>query len=246
MSQTHFGFRTVSQDEKTRLVREVFSSVAGRYDLMNDLMSGGIHRLWKDNFVKKAHACSGEQVLDLAGGTGDIAFRMAKQNSAPDVVVCDLNEQMVGVGRDRGINNGVIDTVSWSVGNGEALPFADETFDCCTIAFGLRNVTRPDAALKEINRVMRPGGRFYCLEFSKVIVPGMDKLYDLYSFNILPKIGRVIARDEDSYRYLAESIRRFPDQEGLAAMMRRCGFGAVSYESWSGGIVAVHSGYRPA
>lgn len=246
MADTHFGFRTVSTDEKTRLVKGVFSSVARRYDLMNDLMSGGIHRFWKDSLVRRIKVRPGETVLDLAGGTGDIAFRLAKQDDAPDVVVCDINEQMVGVGRDRGIDRGLIEGIEWTVGNAESLPFADGSFDACCIAFGLRNVTQPAVALGEILRVLRPGGRFFCLEFSKVIVPGMDKLYDAYSFSILPKIGKVVARDEASYRYLAESIRQFPDQEGLAAMMRRAGFRAVSYDSWSGGIVALHAGRAAA
>ena len=246
MADTHFGFRTVSQDEKTQLVKGVFTSVAKRYDLMNDLMSGGIHRFWKDSLVRRMAIKPGETVLDLAGGTGDIAFRLAKQDAAPDVVVCDINEQMVSVGRDRGIDRGLIEGIEWTVGNAESLPFADGSFDACCIAFGLRNVTQPQAGLAEILRVLRPGGRFFCLEFSKVILPSVDRLYDAYSFSILPKIGKVVARDEDSYRYLAESIRRFPDQEGLAAMMRRTGFKAVSYDSWSGGIVALHAGRAAA
>ena len=246
MAETHFGFRTVSQDEKTRLVKGVFSSVARRYDLMNDLMSGGIHRMWKDCLVRGMAARPGQIVLDLAGGTGDVAFRLARQEEAPEVVVCDLNEEMVGVGRDRGIDRGLIQGIEWTVGNAESLPFDNDVFDTCCIAFGLRNVTRPMDALAEIRRVLRPGGRFFCLEFSKVILPGLDKLYDAYSFSVLPKIGRLVARDEASYRYLAESIRQFPDQEGLAAMMRRAGFGAVTYENWSGGIVALHSGRAPA
>lgn len=246
MADTHFGFRTVSQEEKTRLVKGVFSSVARRYDVMNDLMSGGIHRFWKDSLVRQMRARAGERVLDLAGGTGDIAFRLAKLDEAPDIVVCDINEEMVGVGRDRGIDRGLLDGIEWTVGNAECLPFDDGVFDACCIAFGLRNVTQPPVALGEILRVLRPGGRFFCLEFSKVILPGLDKFYDAYSFSILPKIGKFIARDEDSYRYLAESIRQFPDQEGLAAMMRRAGFQTVAYESWSGGIVALHTGRAPA
>lgn len=246
MADTHFGFRTVSQEEKTRLVKGVFSSVARRYDVMNDLMSGGIHRIWKDSLVREMRTRPGEQVLDLAGGTGDIAFRLAKLDEAPDVVVCDINEEMVSVGRDRGIDRGLIQGIEWTVGDAEHLPFDDNMFDVCCIAFGLRNVTQPAAGLKEIHRVLRPGGRFFCLEFSRVILPGLDKFYDAYSFSILPKIGKFIARDEDSYRYLAESIRQFPDQEGLAAMMRREGFRTVSYDSWSGGIVALHSGRVPA
>jgi demethylmenaquinone methyltransferase / 2-methoxy-6-polyprenyl-1,4-benzoquinol methylase len=246
MADTHFGFRTVSQDEKTRMVRRVFSSVAQRYDLMNDLMSGGAHRLWKDRLVQGIAARPGQLVLDLAGGTGDVAFRLARREEAPDVVVCDINEQMVSVGRDRGINRGIVQGIDWTVGDAEHLPFADKSFDACSIVFGLRNVTRPQDALREILRVLRPGGRFYCLEFSRVILPGLDKLYDAYSFAVLPRLGRIVAGDAESYRYLAESIRQFPDQEGLAMMMRRAGFGVVSYESWSGGIVALHTGRRAA
>ncbi len=245
MADTHFGFRTVSQEEKTQLVKGVFSSVARRYDVMNDLMSGGVHRLWKDSLVREMRTRPGELVLDLAGGTGDIAFRLVKQDEAPSVVVCDINEQMVSVGRDRSIDRRLLEGIDWTVGNAESLPFESGTFDACCIAFGLRNVTQPAVGLAEVLRVLRPGGRFYCLEFSKVILPGLDKLYDAYSFLILPKIGRVVARDEESYRYLAESIRQFPDQEGLAAMMRRVGMKAVSYDSWSSGIVALHRGREP-
>ena len=245
MAKTHFGYRDVDEDDKAGLVRGVFSSVAARYDVMNDLMSGGVHRVWKDRLVRRMAARSGETVLDLAGGTGDIAFRIAKAGGA-DVLVCDINEAMIGVGRDRGVDRGLIEGIDWLVGDAEALPCADNSMDVCSIAFGLRNVTRPQAALAEILRVLRPGGRFFCLEFSRVIVPGLDRLYDAYSFNVLPKIGKLVADDEESYRYLAESIRKFPDQEGLAAMMRRVGFGNVAYESWSGGIVAAHRGRKPA
>ena len=245
MAKTHFGFRDVDEREKTRLVRGVFSSVAARYDLMNDLMSGGVHRLWKDRLVRRIRPCAGETILDLAGGTGDIAFRIVQASEA-EVTVCDINEAMVGVGRDRAIDRGRLAGIEWTVGDAEALPFADASMDACCIAFGLRNVTRPPVALAEVLRVLRPGGRFFCLEFSKVIVPGLDRLYDAYSFRLLPKIGKIVARDEASYRYLAESIRQFPDQEGLAAMMRRAGFATVGYESWSGGIVALHHGRKAA
>jgi len=245
MAKTHFGFRDVDEDEKAGLVRGVFSSVARRYDVMNDLMSGGVHRLWKDRLVRRINPRPGETVLDLAGGTGDIAFRLV-QAADCKVVVCDINEAMIGVGRDRGLDRGLVEGLEWTVGDAETLPFADNSMNACCIAFGLRNVTRPPAALAEILRVLRPGGRFLCLEFSKVIVPGLDRLYDAYSFSVLPKIGKVVARDEASYRYLAESIRQFPDQEGLAAIMRRVGFANVGYESWSGGIVALHRGRKPA
>lgn len=245
MAKTHFGYSDVDEDEKAGLVRGVFSSVAQRYDVMNDLMSGGVHRLWKDRLVRRINPRAGEAVLDLAGGTGDIAFRILRASEA-EVVVCDINEAMIGVGRDRGIDRGQLEGIDWTVGDAEALPFADASIDACCIAFGLRNVTRPQVGLAEILRVLRPGGRFFCLEFSKIIVPGLDRLYDAYSFNILPKIGKIVANDEASYRYLAESIRQFPDQEGMAAMMRRVGFANVGYESWSGGIVALHRGRKPA
>jgi demethylmenaquinone methyltransferase / 2-methoxy-6-polyprenyl-1,4-benzoquinol methylase len=245
MAKTHFGFSDVDEDEKAGLVRGVFSSVAQRYDVMNDLMSGGVHRLWKDRLVRRINPRAGETVLDLAGGTGDIAFRILRASEA-EVVVCDINEAMIGVGRDRGVDRGQLEGIEWTVGDAETLPFADASMNACCIAFGLRNVTRPPVALAEILRVLRPGGRFFCLEFSKVIVPGLDRLYDAYSFNILPKIGKLVADDEASYRYLAESIRQFPDQEGLAAMMRRVGFANVGYDSWSGGIVALHRGRKPA
>jgi demethylmenaquinone methyltransferase/2-methoxy-6-polyprenyl-1,4-benzoquinol methylase len=245
MAKTHFGYSDVDEDEKAGLVRGVFSSVAQRYDVMNDLMSGGVHRLWKDRLVRRINPRAGEAVLDLAGGTGDIAFRILRASEA-EVVVCDINEAMIGVGRDRGIDRGQLEGIDWTVGDAEALPFVDASIDACCIAFGLRNVTRPQVGLAEILRVLRPGGRFFCLEFSKIIVPGLDRLYDAYSFNILPKIGKIVANDEASYRYLAESIRQFPDQEGMAAMMRRVGFANVGYESWSGGIVALHRGRKPA
>ena len=245
MAKTHFGYSDVDEDEKAGLVRGVFSSVAQRYDVMNDLMSGGVHRLWKDRLVRRINPRAGEAVLDLAGGTGDIAFRILRASEA-EVVVCDINEAMIGVGRDRGIDRGQLEGIDWTVGDAEALPFVDASIDACCIAFGLRNVTRPQVGLAEILRVLRPGGRFFCLEFSKIIVPGLDRLYDAYSFNILPKIGKIVANDEASYRYLAESIRQFPDQEGMAAMMRRVGFANVGYESWSCGIVALHRGRKPA
>jgi len=244
MNKTHFGFREVEENKKNQLVRGVFSSVAERYDLMNDLMSGGIHRLWKNRLARRIRPRAGEIVLDLAGGTGDVAFRLVRAGEG-NVIVCDINEAMVSVGRDRAVDCGVLEGVEWAVGNAEALPFADNSLDACCIAFGLRNVTHPVAALAEVVRTLRPGGRFFCLEFSRVIVPGMDKLYDAYSFNILPKIGRFVARDEASYRYLVESIRQFPDQEGLAVTMRRAGLSQVSYENWSGGIVALHRGRVP-
>ena len=245
MAKTHFGYRDVDEDEKAGLVRGVFSSVAARYDVMNDLMSGGVHRLWKDRLVRRIHPRAGETVLDLAGGTGDIAFRIARASEA-EVIVCDINEAMIGVGRDRGLDRGLIEGIEWTVGDAETLPFADASIDACCIAFGLRNVTRPPVALAEILRVLRPGGRFVCLEFSMVLLPGLERLYDAYSFNVLPKIGKLVANDEASYRYLAESIRKFPDQEGLAAIMRRVGFANVGYESWSAGIVALHRGRKPA
>ncbi|ABC24592.1 2-octaprenyl-6-methoxy-1,4-benzoquinone methylase / demethylmenaquinone methyltransferase [Rhodospirillum rubrum ATCC 11170] len=249
---THFGFRTVKAAEKASLVRGVFDSVAPRYDLMNDLMSGGIHRVWKDAFVDWLDPRPGRAYLDLAGGTGDIAFRILERSRrkvaegvAPaHVTVCDINKEMLSVGRDRAIDRGIVSGLSWTCGDAEAVPLPDRSVDAYTIAFGLRNVTHIDAALAEARRVLKPGGRFLCLEFSKVVVPVLDQLYDLYSFKMLPIMGRYVARDEEAYRYLAESIRKFPPQEELLARMEAAGLGQVRYRNLSGGIAAMHSGRR--
>jgi demethylmenaquinone methyltransferase / 2-methoxy-6-polyprenyl-1,4-benzoquinol methylase len=243
--QTDFGFREVGEDEKTRLVREVFENVASRYDLMNDLMSGGIHRRWKADLIARLQPRPGEILLDLAGGTGDIARRfLGRAGKTGQVIVCDINASMVAAGRDRALDDGVLSGITWLVGNAEELPIADSSIDCCTISFGLRNVTHKQQALEEARRVLKPGGRFFCLEFSRVEAPVLRQLYDIYSFNVLPRLGAVIARDRDAYQYLVESIRRFPPQAELAAMMGRAGFEQVSWRNLSGGIAAIHSGWR--
>jgi demethylmenaquinone methyltransferase/2-methoxy-6-polyprenyl-1,4-benzoquinol methylase len=251
-----FGFRDVPEAEKEGLVREVFSSVAARYDVMNDLMSGGIHRIWKDAMVEWLNPQPGWRVLDVAGGTGDIAFRIAEmarvrkkdkggeppQNNI-EVTVCDINEKMVGEGVRRAREKGE-GAIAWMVGDAEHLPVPDAHFDAYTIAFGIRNVTHIDAALREAKRVLKPGGRFLCLEFSKVEAPGLDALYDAYSFKLLPRIGGWVAKDEESYRYLAESIRRFPPQADFARMIAEAGLERVKVRNLSGGIAAMHSAWR--
>ena len=240
---THFGFREVPVKEKTGLVREVFESVAGRYDLMNDMMSLGVHRVWKRDFVANSGVRLGHQVLDLAGGTGDIAAMLSKRvGKNGHVVLSDINENMLEVGRQRLEDRGISGNVSYALANAESLPFANGEFDAVTIAFGLRNVTDKDAALGEMYRVLRPGGKASILEFSEVQFDLLKKVYDGYSFSILPVLGKLIAGDEDSYRYLAESIRRHPPQEELAEMMRKAGFDNVRYLNLTGGIVAIHSG----
>jgi len=244
-----FGYRDVPADEKAGMVREVFASVAPRYDLMNDLMSAGVHRLWKNTLVDVLHPRPGERFLDVAGGTGDVAFRIARRQAAkgaarPDVTICDINPAMLEVGRDRAVDRGLVQGLTWSTGDAEALPFPDRSFDGYTIAFGLRNVTHIDKALAEAWRVLKPGGRFYCLEFSKVSSAPVARLYDTYSERALPFLGRVVARDAESYRYLHESIRRFPSQRELAERMRRAGFAAVAWRNMTLGVVALHSGWR--
>lgn len=242
--KTHFGYRSVTADEKTSLVRGVFSRVASRYDLMNDLMSFGIHRLWKKNFVAYIKPEPHHQILDVAGGTGDIAFLLHAIGRGPKVTVCDMSEEMVRVGRDRSIEKGRAD-LRWTCGDASSLPFADDSFDLYTISFGLRNVTNKEAALREALRVLKPGGRFYCLEFSKVEVSPLDKLYQFYAFEVIPQLGRVVARDKDAYQYLVESIDRHPSQEELATLLREAGFSSVLYNNLNGGICAVHEGQKP-
>ncbi len=243
---THFGYRTVAEAEKAGMVREVFDAVAPKYDLMNDLMSAGIHRLWKGAMIDWLAPRAGQSIVDVAGGTGDIAFRMLERMGAAalPVTICDINAEMLNVGRNRAIDKGRLDGINWICGNAEALPFPDMSFDACTIAFGLRNVTHIDQAIAEAWRVLKPGGRWICLEFSKVLVPMLDKLYDAYSFRVLPWLGGVVAGDREAYRYLAESIRRFPDQKNLASRMEAAGFAQVKVRNLSGGIAAVHSGWR--
>ncbi len=240
---THFGYREVPVEEKTGLVHEVFDSVASKYDLMNDMMSLGVHRIWKRDFVANSGVRLGHRVLDLAGGTGDIATLLSKRvGKNGHVVLSDINEAMLEVGRQRLEDRGICANVSYSLANAESLPFGDGEFDAATIAFGLRNVTDKDAALSEMYRVLRPGGKALILEFSQVQPEPLKKIYDSYSFGILPVLGKLIAGDEDSYRYLAESIRQHPPQEELAEMMREAGFSSVRYRNLSGGIVAIHSG----
>lgn len=238
-----FGFRKVGAGEKQGMVREVFASVAGRYDIMNDLMSGGMHRLWKNTFVAKVNVPSSAAILDLAGGTGDIAVRL-KTKTGAQVTVCDINEAMLNVGRDRQIDRGEAKGLRWVCGNAEHLPVPDNSLDVITIAFGLRNVTDIPQALRDAYRALKPGGQFLCLEFSKVTVPMMAKLYDLHSFHVIPKIGEVVTKDRESYQYLVESIRMFPKQEELKRMMETAGFSRVSYENLTMGVVAIHRGWK--
>jgi demethylmenaquinone methyltransferase/2-methoxy-6-polyprenyl-1,4-benzoquinol methylase len=248
--RTHFGFREVDEGDKPSLVRGVFESVAGRYDLMNDLMSGGIHRLWKTALVDWLNPRPGLKLLDTAGGTGDIAFRVLDrlrdrhQEGAGEVLVCDLTAEMLAVGRDRAIDRGTLKHIAWVCGDAENLPLPDRSVTAYTIAFGLRNVTHIERALAEARRVLKPGGRFLCLEFSRVVVPVFAELYDQYSFKVLPAMGAAVAGDRESYLYLAESIRRFPPQDELLAMMQAAGLAQTRYRNLSGGIAALHSGWR--
>jgi demethylmenaquinone methyltransferase / 2-methoxy-6-polyprenyl-1,4-benzoquinol methylase len=239
---THFGFQSVDWNEKTAKVRGVFDSVASKYDLMNDVMSLGLHRLWKRDFVSSLQLKDGQRVLDLAGGTGDIAFLMSRMANL-DITVCDINAAMLAQGRDRAIDKNITDLL-WNCGNAETLPFADRSYDRCTIAFGIRNVTDIPAALKEILRVLKPGGRFACLEFSTLTLPMMKPIYDQYSFKAIPQFGQWLTGDRDSYQYLVESIRRFPDQARFAEMIKDAGFSQVKWRNLSGGVVAIHSGWR--
>lgn len=244
-SETDFGFRRVAAGDKARLVAGVFASVAGRYDLMNDLMSGGVHRLWKSYLIDRLDPRPGQTLIDIAGGTGDIAARfLARAGETAHILVCDISEPMVRRGRDRALDHGIVAGIDWVVGDAERLPFADASADRCTIAFGLRNVTRIAAALGEARRVLKPGGRFLCLEFSRVVLPLLARAYDLYSFAVLPRLGQVVTGDGAAYRYLVESIRRFPPQDELAQLMAAAGLERVSYRNLTGGIAAVHSGWR--
>jgi demethylmenaquinone methyltransferase / 2-methoxy-6-polyprenyl-1,4-benzoquinol methylase len=245
---THFGYRDVPLGAKQTLVNDVFHSVASRYDLMNDLMSGGLHRLWKAAMIEALNPPRADRpfaLLDVAGGTGDIAFRAAKAAGAGfRATVCDINSDMLDVGRARAAAAHFDDRVFFVEGNAEALAFPDRSFDAYTIAFGIRNVPRIDSALREAFRVLKPGGKFLCLEFSTVDVPGLDRIYDLFSFNVIPPLGRAVTGDAESYRYLVESIRKFPKPSTFADMIRAAGFARVSWQSLSGGIVALHSGWR--
>jgi demethylmenaquinone methyltransferase/2-methoxy-6-polyprenyl-1,4-benzoquinol methylase len=244
---THFGFSTVPLPEKQRRVDEVFHNVAARYDLMNDLMSAGLHRLWKDQLVAAVHPSKRRPFrhLDVAGGTGDIGFRVAKAGGPKtQVTLLDINPDMLAVGRARAEKKGLADKLTFVEANAESLPFPDNEFDAYTIAFGIRNVPRIDLALAEAFRVLRRGGRFLCLEFSQVDVAALDKLYEAYSFRAIPAIGRFVTGDGEAYRYLVESIRRFPPAEDFRAMIEKAGFERASYTKLSGGIVAIHSGWK--
>jgi demethylmenaquinone methyltransferase/2-methoxy-6-polyprenyl-1,4-benzoquinol methylase len=242
-SAADFGFRTVDRARKAELVRAVFDSVAPNYDRMNDLMSLGIHRLWKQIFVSALRPNPRETLLDLAGGTGDISLGWLKRGGGP-VLLTDINNAMLSIGRDRAIGRGYAEKVTSIVADAEKLPLPDCCVDRVSIAFGLRNCTDKDAVLREARRVLKPGGRFFCLEFSRVTVAALMPVYDAWSFKVLPRLGRIVAKDEDSYRYLAESIRMFPGQEKLAAMMTRAGLARVNIRNLSGGIAAIHSGWR--
>ena len=245
-SDTDFGYRRVPLGDKQARVDDVFHSVARRYDLMNDLMSGGLHRAWKDALVTAVNPPRGQQpfaLLDIAGGTGDVALRVAAAGGrGTKVTVADINRDMLAVGREHARQSG--SNVTFVEGNAEALPFADKSFDAATIAFGIRNVPRIETALVEAHRVLKTGGRFLCLEFSSVDVPGLDALYDLYSFNVIPALGGAVTGDAEAYRYLVESIRRFPKPQAFAEMMAAAGFRRVSFQPLTGGVVALHSGWR--
>jgi demethylmenaquinone methyltransferase/2-methoxy-6-polyprenyl-1,4-benzoquinol methylase len=247
MADTHFGSREVPLEDKQALVDDVFHSVAPRYDLMNDLMSLGLHRAWKDALVTALDPPRTRPfaLLDIAGGTGDVAMRaIAAGGEFTRATVCDINPDMLAVGRERAEALHLGDAITFTEGNAEALPFADRSFDAVTIAFGIRNVPRIDMSLAEAFRVLRIGGKFLCLEFSAVDVPGLDRLYDFYSFNVIPALGRAVAGDAESYRYLVESIRRFPKPEAFATMLRAAGLRRVSFQQMTGGIVALHCGWR--
>ncbi|TDX60244.1 MULTISPECIES: bifunctional demethylmenaquinone methyltransferase/2-methoxy-6-polyprenyl-1,4-benzoquinol methylase UbiE [unclassified Methylosinus] len=246
-TSTHFGFSEVGLDEKQGLVDDVFHKVARRYDIMNDLMSGGMHRLWKDVFAAKVRPARRGPFrhLDVAGGTGDIAFRIAKAaGPEAEIVVLDINGDMLDVGRDRAQERGLSDKLEFVQANAESLPFPDAHFDAYTIAFGIRNVPRIEVALAEAHRVLKPGGRFLCLEFSQVAIPGLDKIYEAYSFNVIPAIGKLVAGDGEPYRYLVESIQRFPRADEFERMIRRAGFRRTGFERLTGGVVAIHSGWK--
>ncbi|GAB3353076.1 MULTISPECIES: bifunctional demethylmenaquinone methyltransferase/2-methoxy-6-polyprenyl-1,4-benzoquinol methylase UbiE [Chromohalobacter] len=242
---THFGYQEVPVEEKADRVAQVFHSVAARYDVMNDLMSFGVHRLWKRLTLERAGVRPGHHVLDIAGGTGDLALKFSRLvGPRGRVVLADINASMLRVGRDKLLDNGVGDNVEYVQANAEALPFADNSFDCITIAFGLRNVTDKDAALRSMTRVLKPGGRLLVLEFSKPASAALSRLYDEYSFRVLPRMGEWVAQDGESYRYLAESIRMHPDQETLKAMMENAGLERVEYTNMTGGVVALHRGIK--
>jgi demethylmenaquinone methyltransferase/2-methoxy-6-polyprenyl-1,4-benzoquinol methylase len=241
---THFGFETVPEDEKAGRVQGVFSNVASKYDIMNDVMSVGIHRIWKDAMMDWLAPRAGQRLLDVAGGTGDISFKFLGRAGSGHATVLDITESMLVEGRQRAEAGDMATELDWAVGDAMALPFKDNTFDVYTISFGIRNVTRPQEALNEAYRVLKPGGRLMVLEFSQLPNPMMQKAYDLYSFNVIPRMGKLIANDADSYQYLVESIRQFPDQETFLSMIKAAGFENASYRNLSLGIAALHSGWK--
>ncbi len=241
---THFGFETVREEDKAGRVQGVFSSVASKYDIMNDVMSGGVHRIWKDAMMDWLAPRPGQRLLDVAGGTGDISFRFLKRAGSGHSTVLDITESMLVEGRKRAEAESMHDQLDWVVGDAMALPFPDNTFDVYTISFGIRNVTRPQEALNEAFRVLRPGGRLMVLEFSQLPNPMMQKAYDTYSFNVIPRMGQIIAGDRDSYQYLVESIRNFPDQETFLGMVRAAGFDNAKYRNLTLGVAALHSGWK--
>jgi demethylmenaquinone methyltransferase/2-methoxy-6-polyprenyl-1,4-benzoquinol methylase len=247
--ETFFGDRIVDAAEKAGLVRDVFDGVAERYDLMNDLMSFGVHRLWRKTMMDWLRPRPGMTLIDVAGGTGDIAFRFldrvaGKAGGSGGVTVVDINEAMLDIGRDRAVDRGILQGLDWVCGDAEALPLGAARFDAFTVAFGIRNVTHIEHALAEARRVLKPGGRFLCLEFSRTVLPGLEQLYERYSFDILPALGGVVTGRREAYEYLVKSIRHFPDQEAFAAMIRAAGLAQVSYRNLSGGVAALHSGWR--
>ncbi len=246
MIQNFFGFQSANPEERTRRVQNVFASVASRYDLMNDLMSLGIHRYWKSSFVSNLPIKLHDRILDVAGGTGDIAFKILESypHLNPSVTICDLTPNMLHVGQDRALNRGLIHNLEWTCGNAEQLPFPDNSYDIYTISFGMRNVTHLSQALAEAYRVLKPGGRFVCLEFSKVQLPVLEKLYDRYSFDVLPRLGEFVTNDRASYQYLVESIRRFPNQEQFAELLKDSGFVDVDWKNFMAGVSCIHSAIK--
>lgn len=242
--KTFFGFKEIESDKKEDMVRGVFSNVAPSYDIMNDIMSAGAHRIWKNKFIKMLNPAKGSKLLDVAGGTGDIAFRFMDATKDSQVTVCDINHEMLKEGRKNAINKNMLEGLEWVCGNAEKLPVPDDSYDYYTIAFGIRNVTNIDHALKEAYRVLKPGGRFMCLEFSHIENPVLARAYDLYSFNVIPKMGKIIAGDEESYQYLVESIRNFPKQKDFQKMIESAGFSRAKYTNLTFGSVAIHSGWK--
>lgn len=241
---THFGFKTVAEDKKADMVKGVFNSVAGRYDIMNDVMSVGVHRLWKNSLIDSLNPRPGMHLLDLAGGTGDIAFRFLEASKGGTVTVCDINAEMLAVGKERAEAQGYADRATFVCGDAMKLPFGDCCADAYTISFGIRNVTRIPNAIGEAYRVLKPGGKFFVLEFSPEVVPVLQKAYDTYSFNVIPRMGEIITKDADSYQYLVESIRRFPTPAKFADMIKTAGFSRVKWRTMSAGVVAIHQGTR--